>query len=472
MFFLGGKMFQLKEIKIQNLILDVDNYRIGHQDGQPQAIKAIIEEQDGKLIALAKDIIKNGLSPIESLLVMPAKNSNTQYVVIEGNRRVTSIKLVENPELAVGTNNEIEFRKLNSKSHEKLPKEVNCVVVDSKEAGKLWIRRRHDNALGGAGIEKWSSTANERADADSGKFAPAKEVREFVVANSNLSDDVKKIINSPKFNNTNLTRLIGTKYIKELLGFENQDKKLVSTADPQWLLQVLSEILEIIATKEHNGKVFSESDIDKLEQRKDFFDELVKKHPKPNSKKTVWGVNGDEVVKSKSQPKPPLPKPTKPNPDSANRMVLIPKSFGLVIPDGKANNIYHELRKLPLEGNDIYPNSAGVLLRVFIEFSIDRYINENTITLQVKFNDKNTGRPVFKDSLNEKITAVIQYMESNNIVRSKELDSIKKELAKQFSILSVATLNAYVHNPSINPKPLELKMTWDDIKDFITKLWS
>ena len=45
-------------IKIQNLMLDVDNYRIGHQDGQPQVIKAIIEEQEGKLVTLAKDIVK------------------------------------------------------------------------------------------------------------------------------------------------------------------------------------------------------------------------------------------------------------------------------------------------------------------------------------------------------------------------------------------------------------------------------
>lgn len=83
-------------IKIPNLMLDVDNYRIEHQDGQPQVIKAIIEEQDGKLVTLAKDIVKHGLSPIEPLLVMPANNSKTQFVVIEGNRRVTSIKLVEN----------------------------------------------------------------------------------------------------------------------------------------------------------------------------------------------------------------------------------------------------------------------------------------------------------------------------------------------------------------------------------------
>ena len=464
-------MLQLKAIKIQNLILDVDNYRIGHQDGQPQAIKAIIEEQDGKLIALAKDIIKNGLSPIESLMVMPAKNSKTQFVVIEGNRRITSIKLVENPDLAIGTSDEAYFRKLNAQARENLPQEVDCVVVATKEEGKLWIRRRHDNKLGGAGIEKWSSTANENADADSGKYAPAKEIREFVIANSKLSDEVKQIINSPKFNNTNLTRLIDTKYIKDYLDFKNQNKKLVTTAHPQWILQVLSEILEIVAIKKYDGKDFSEADIDKLDQRKYFFDNLVKKYPKPSVQKAAWGVNSNEVVKPMASPKPSQGKPPKPNPDSANRSVLIPKSFGLIIPDGKANNIYHELRRLPLEGKEIYPNSVGVLLRVFIEFGVDYYIREKNIQLEIKKIDNN-GNTIFKDSLNDKINLVIKYMESNSIVQKKELDSIKKELTIQLSILSVATLNAYVHNSSINPKPQELKMTWDDIQYFIMKLWS
>ena len=286
------------------------------------------------------------------------------------------------------------FRKLNAQARENLPQEVNCVVVATKEEGKLWIRRRHDNALGGAGIEKWSSTANERADADSGKYAPAKDIREFVIANSKLSEEVKQIINSPKFNNTNLTRLIGTKYIKDYLDFENQDKKLVTTADPQWVLQVLSEILEIIAIKKYDGKDFSEADIDKLDQRKDFFDNLVKKYPKPSVKKTTWGVNSNEVVKPVASPKFSPAKTPKPNPDSANRSVLIPISFGLVIPDGKANNIYHELRRLPLEGREIYPNSVGVLLRVFIEFGVDYYIKEKSIQLEIKKTDNN-GNTIF-----------------------------------------------------------------------------
>ena len=463
----------MAQIKIQNLILDVDNYRIGHQEGEPQAIKAIIEEQGTKLVALAKDIIKNGLSPIERLFVMPAPGSNVQYIVIEGNRRISAIKLIKNPDLAVGTWLEADFRKLNSKPKDKLPDEADCVVVSTKEDGKVWIRRRHDRGLEGAGLEEWGSVARERADADAGKYAPAKEIREFVVANSNLPNDVKEIINSPKFNNTNLTRLIGTKHIKDILSFENQGGKLVSTANPQWLLQVLSEMLRVIATKEINGNVFSEADIDKLEQRKEFINNLIKKYPKPSNEKVAYGVNAEKDVKPKASPKSETPKPPKPNPASVNRKFLIPSTFGFSkpIPDGKINNIYHELKRLSLDGNEIYPNAVGVLLRVFIEFSIERYIDENNIPLESKGTDR-AGNDKYKDKLVDKIQLTMKYMESSKVATKKELDPIRKEMKSQFSILSTDTLNAYVHNKDINPKPLELKMTWDAMQEFITKLWS
>lgn len=470
-------MATIKEIKIQNLLLDVDNYRIGHQEGQPQAIKAIIEEQGPKLVALAKDIIKNGLSPIELLLVAPTKENPNVYVVIEGSRRVSSIKLINNPALAAGTELEDEFKKLNVKPHGNLPESANCVIVPAKLDGKVWIRRRHDRNLKGAGLEEWSSIANDRADADAGKPAPAKDVREFVLSNSNLPDDIKSIIAGPKFNNTNLTRLLGTAYITQQLEIEKKDSTIVSTASPQWVLQILSEILNIIASKKLDGNDWSEADIDKKMQRIAFFDNLVKKYPKPTKKVAEWGVNSTQVVKL---PKPSSPKPApspKPTPNSDNREYLIPKTFSLTLPDGKTNNIYHELRRLPLEGKDKFPNAAAVLLRVFIENSVSHYIDKNNVPLKVKKdksgnpNKDNKGNILYEDSLNEKIRAVIQYLEANNLVKPKELDTVKKELGIQFSILSVSTLNAYVHNPSINPKPLELKLTWDDLTNFIQKLW-
>lgn len=61
----------IKDIPISSLILDTENYRLGVQVGQSGTVKAMIAEQGEKLVNLAKDIVENGLSPIELIAVAP-----------------------------------------------------------------------------------------------------------------------------------------------------------------------------------------------------------------------------------------------------------------------------------------------------------------------------------------------------------------------------------------------------------------
>lgn len=462
-------MVQLKTIKIQNLMLDVDNYRIGHQEGQPQSIRAIIEEQEDRLRVLAEDIIANGLSPIELFMVMPVKDLKNRYSVIEGNRRTTAIKLILNPDLAAGTILEKQFKKLHDAHANEVPQEIDCVVVPSKKDGLTWIQRRHDRALKGAGIEDWSSTARDRADAELGKFVPAKDVREFVLSNAKLAPELQKKIGSSKFNNTNLTRILGTSYIRGVLGFKTDKKTLTSTASPAWLLQILTDIVVAIASEEFDGKKFSESTIDKVEQREEFIDKLVKKHPKPSKVVNSWIIRADQKISPTNDTSTPSkPGVTKPTPSSADRKHLIPRDCTLKIPAGKSNNIYHELKKLPIEGNTIYPNAVAVLFRVFIEFGVENYIKNNAISLPKV--TKN-GKTHLKDTLSDKLSAVMDFMTTNNVMNKKELKPIRDAMSKTSSPISTESLNAYVHNASFNPKPLELKTSWDDMQAFISKLW-
>lgn len=462
-------MVQRKTIKIQNLMLDVDNYRVGHQDGQPQSIRAIIEEQEDRLKVLAEDIIENKLSPIELFMVMPVKGLKNQYSVIEGNRRTTAIKLILNPDLAAGTILEKQFKKLHEDHENDVPQEIECVVVPSKKDGLIWIQRRHDRALKGAGIEDWSSTARDRADADMGKLVPAKDVREFVLSNTKLPNELHKKISGAKFKNTNLTRLLGTSYIRGVLGLKTDKDALTSNASPEWLLKIFTDMVTVIATGEFEGKPFSESDIDKKEQREEFIDKLIKKHPKPAKTVKSWVIKSDQKVTTSKSNTSPNTASIKSTPSSSDRKHLIPRTCILKIPDGKANNIYHELRKLSLDGKDIYSNAVAVLFRVFIEFSVEQYIKQNSIPLPT-YQDKN-GKTFTKETLAEKLKAVMGFMENNTVMTKKDLKPIRDAMAKPSSLISTETLNAYVHHSSFNPKPLELKTSWDDMQTFITKLW-
>ena len=73
--------FETKTIPIGQLMLDTKNPRHGELDSQRAAIESLIASQRQKLVVLANDILKNGLSPIERLMVL--KKNKNGYTVVE-----------------------------------------------------------------------------------------------------------------------------------------------------------------------------------------------------------------------------------------------------------------------------------------------------------------------------------------------------------------------------------------------------
>ena len=86
-------------------------------------------------------------------MVSPVAGEKNRYSVIEGNRRIAAIKLLFQPDLAEDTTWHNAFKRLHKKMPGQVPKEVTCTIVPSKEDGFLWIQRRHDTGLKGAGLE-------------------------------------------------------------------------------------------------------------------------------------------------------------------------------------------------------------------------------------------------------------------------------------------------------------------------------
>ena len=85
-----------KNLKIDQLKLDLLNPRIRNAANQHEAMQQIIDEQDHKLANLAEHIVdNNSLNPMDRLLVL--KDPDGKYVVLEGNRRALALKLLSNP---------------------------------------------------------------------------------------------------------------------------------------------------------------------------------------------------------------------------------------------------------------------------------------------------------------------------------------------------------------------------------------
>jgi hypothetical protein len=150
----------------------------------------------------------------------------------------------------------------------------------------------------------------------------------------------------------------------------------------------------------------------------------------------------------------------------------------LYIPDRRINDIYDELkRKLYVDNT---PNAVAVLFRVFLECSVDCYIEKNKIF--VKDNIQLAGK-VLKvvDHLEELL--VQKYLQENGIVKpttddlKKATQKVKlKEIRKvatkdNNSVLSVTTFHDFVHDYKTSPISSELKKYWENLDSFFVALW-
>jgi hypothetical protein len=444
-----------KEIRVTDILLDTGNYRTGKQDDQREAIKALIDEQKNKLVNLAKDIIENGLSPLETVMVYAVPDQKNRYIVVEGNRRVAAIKLATQPDLAADTTWHNAFKRVHKLLPGQMPKKITCKIAPSKEDAYPWIQRRHDTGLKGAGLEPWSTIASYRAHAAQGKSAPEYDALEFVLTHGQLDADVQDRVMGQDFPITNLKRLVDSAYISEQLELDKGDPALTTTASKKWMLAMLRDFITIISREEYEDhKPFAVKDIYDANDMKKFFNKLAGKHPKPARKTKRWAINANTNLSDVERGRQKQKKPKRP---TSERKKLIPKNTDVLPPMGRANDILHELRRLEVEP---FRNAVSVLFRVFLEFSVEEYMTRRAV---LGF--------TAADTLAKKLRAVTKHMEDNAIMTKKDLTSANKAANDPHSMFSTVQLNAYVHNQNFYPSSSDLKTSWDNLEPFIVKLW-
>ena len=86
----------MRNINIKSLFLDSKNPRHMPIENQKEIIKHMIDKE--KVRELAKDIVKKGM--INPLDIIGIVVENGKKIVLEGNRRVCALKLLNDPSLA------------------------------------------------------------------------------------------------------------------------------------------------------------------------------------------------------------------------------------------------------------------------------------------------------------------------------------------------------------------------------------
>ncbi len=447
-------------VKLSQLKLDTLNYRLGQTGSQRDTIKAMIADQKRKLINHASDIIKVGLSPGEFCWVMPDPKDSKMFVVLEGNRRVASLKLLETPALADGTIVERPFRQMAKKYYENPVRELAVCVFPTRAEARPWIRRRHMSSASGVGLQRWKPPAKGRAMRDEGEAAPrflavmellddgTEAWAEIELALDNRWTTVDRVLNAgsfPKILGINIHSRSGK------VDFENGN-----AAEGKALLQ---RILSVMASPD-----FDFADIERATDREKFisgFSEWAVK------KKTTDGhQQGKSKADKSAESRADKTKRGRASKDLKDRTTLAPKSGSrmLHVDNPRLNGIYSECRSINVKDHE---NACALLLRVFIELSSEALLA--TVNVPIPQRLQKEGKQHWGDigvPLGTKIDSVIDYLDPTKKAKAFQQARLGAQASARSSY-SIHTLHGYFHNLKLIPNADEIKGAWNSWEAYL-----
>jgi hypothetical protein len=448
-------MPEVVNIPLADLLLDSGNPRLVEtKETQQETATALARQQGDNLLRLATDIVEHGLDPTALPAVVATADRQKRYKVVEGNRRILALRALETPSLVTGVLSPSSARRLvqlAARYEENPMGNVPCVLFDTEEEAQHWVLLRHTGQNQGVGLVEWGTEEQDRYNArHAGTRRPAGQVIAFVDKHGTLSAEARashrKII-------TTLQRMLNTAYVRQALGIDVQDRQVIALYPTSELARSLSRLVEDLKL---NLQV---PDLYHLPQREDWVDSLPASVKPRKSKMLKTPVFLDNLTAGEpSQGATRTPRRRKVQP---TRTTVIPRSSTLEVTPPRINAIYNELSNLNVEQ---YPNASSVLLRVFIELSVDHYIADKKLL---------TEKQVRESPLAKRLKTVVKYLETSGAIQARLARAVEAMADNQRSAVgaSVVTMHGYVHNEFAYPKSHDLYATWDEIAPVMEQMW-
>ena len=439
------------QLSVDELLLDQENPRLGATGSQSEALAGIVALSPEYFRNLMASIRDDGLDPGDSLYVVRSDDNDEDFVVLEGNRRLSALKVLTNPDLLAGTDLAESVTKplvREATGFDRSSVEpVRCVRFDDREDANDWIRRRHTGVAGGEGRIRWRPLDIQRFSNDYTTI----DVIEFVGRNAGYStaewDKAYAALGGGK--STNLTRLLESAAGQEHLGvsveMDGERKTPILGTNPKWALAVLRRIVDdILSGVVDSRRLNRATDIEK------YFVALPQEL-QPGDKSTVPNAKlFRDISLTGGRATPPKPPPKK-KPAPKKRKTLAPKThpfdstgstkLGMLVGEAGGLNI----ERLPL--------SAAFVLRAIVELAVNDYLKKHNLPLGPP------GGPEF--DLTKKASDVVGDLTSSGTVRGTDLRAFRNRLLTRTSACSIQSLNGFVHNPYDLPSADDLRAGWE-----------
>lgn len=430
-----------KQIKWSDLVVNSSNDRHGDLQTEEQAIAWLFKTKEHHMKNLAKDIVEK-YRVFEPPLVKPFKG---KYLIFDGNRRITCLKLIIDPSKAPTAILRKFFTGFQTSHLFDTSYFVECRVETNQGVIDDILHRRHTGTQNGVGQSTWDDRMKLNFIERTGR-GQSKTIADVLEKYLRSNDLLKKDIKIPR---STMNRLLSSEKIRNQVGISFKNNQIRIIGEVKDTQKILLRIVEDLAQK----KIVL-GDIWDNARKKVYLDKvLVSQNDDYCEVKSGTGENIKEVKPFENANDGSLKQIRAPN----RQQHLIPKvDFNITWSNAsqRHKSIWEELQfKLKLEE---HPNAISVLFRVLIELSVNHYCEIFEVHSLME-----------KDKLKTKIRKVGEDMKVRGLINDDKLKNLKK-LEQAENLISINTLNRYIHSYELSPSPVHLTAMWNNLSFFIT----
>jgi len=409
------------------------NDRHGEVTDEQEAIHWLLRRHYRHMFNLAKDIAETGVVYEPPIVA----REGSHYRVYDGNRRVTSIKLLENTRLIPDDLGREAWLANSALWRERGIKAIECRVESDQQLIDQILERRHTGSQEGIGQSTWDNEAKQNFLRRTGKISSL-SIAELI---ENLLRENNQLPQGMRVLRSKIDRLFSASKFRIPYGFDIIKNEIVFTAKKEDALSALRNTVIRL-----NQKDVTLADIWDETKKLEYIEQCRQQGLLPNRSTLI----------TSPAPGTPKPSPKTPKPKSKpNR--LIPHSAAVDIHWSEQGSRLHEVweeLQFKLNFSD-HQNSISVMLRVLIEICINDY-SDKVMTSEID--------P--ERSLPDRLVLVAKDLNQKGHLSISQLKDAEYLIHNERA-LSPKLLHKYVHSPHSFPSSDHLISMWKNFEHLI-----
>lgn len=288
----------LRKLPLSSLVVNQANDRHGELENETAAIAWLFNHREGHMKQLAKDLAESG-QLYETPLVF---EDDGKFVVYDGNRRVTCLKLIDNPRRAPNAELQKYFSKLKKIAPPNLTEKIDCQVESDRDRIDEILYRRHTGSQAGIGQSAWDDRMKNTFVQRTGKGdggSVADEIEKALI-------EAGKWSGKGKIPRSNMNRLLSAEVFRSRAGISFRGGIFSFTHEVEKSLSALSRIASDLS-----NKIVVLSDVWDVDGKNKYLDRLDKEGVLPTARDLLRSSkersktkkkNGDSSASSRSSP--------------------------------------------------------------------------------------------------------------------------------------------------------------------------